>query len=57
MKIIGVSGSLRAASLNTALLKAAAELAPDGVTIELFGLQDLPFFNEDIEATGDPAPV
>jgi len=57
MKIIGVSGSLRAASLNTALLKAAAELAPDGVTIELFGLQDLPLFNEDLEATGDPAPV
>lgn len=57
MKILGVSGSLRAASFNTALLRAAQELAPEGVAIEIFGLHDLPFFNQDIEDQGDPAPV
>lgn len=57
MKILGVSGSLRAASFNTALLKAAQELAPEGVAIEIFGLHDLPLFNQDVEDQGDPAPV
>ncbi len=57
MKILGVSGSLRAASFNTALLRAAQELAPEGVAIEIFGLHDLPLFNQDVEDQGDPAPV
>lgn len=57
MKILAVSGSLRAASYNTALLHAARDLAPDAMTIEIFGLGDLPFFNQDVEDQGDPAPV
>jgi chromate reductase len=57
MKLLGVSGSLRAASFNTALLRAAQECAPDGVTIEIFRLHDLPLFNQDVEDQGDPAPV
>ncbi|MBO9558589.1 MAG: NAD(P)H-dependent oxidoreductase [Caulobacter sp.] len=57
MKLLGVSGSLRAASFNTALLRAAQECAPEGVTIEIFGLHDLPLFNQDVEDQGDPAPV
>ncbi|PZR34566.1 NADPH-dependent FMN reductase [Caulobacter segnis] len=57
MKILAVSGSLRAASYNTALLRAARELAPAGMAIEMFGLGDLPFFNQDVEDQGDPAPV
>ena len=57
MKILAVSGSLRAASYNTALLHAARELAPDEMAIEVFGLGDLPFFNQDVEDQGDPAPV
>jgi len=57
MKLLGVSGSLRAASFNTALLRAAQECAPDGVTIEIFPLHDLPLFNQDVEDQGDPAPV
>jgi chromate reductase len=53
MKILAISGSLRAASHNTALLRAAADLAPDGVEFELYeGLGLLPPFNEDDE--GDP---
>ena len=57
MKWLGVSGSLRAASFNTALLRAARELAPDGVEIEDFRLHDLPLFNQDVEDQGDPEPV
>ena len=56
MKILGVSGSLRAASFNTTLLRAAQELAPEDVEIRIFGLHDLPLFNQDVEDQGDPAP-
>jgi len=56
MRVLAISGSLRAASHNTALLRAAAQLAPDGVEVELYhGLDRLPPFNEDHEA-GLPAP-
>jgi chromate reductase len=57
MKILGISGSLRAASYNTALLHAAQSLAPGGVEIEIFGLHDLPLFNQDVEDQGDPPAV
>ena len=54
MQILAISGSLRAASYNTALLRAAAELAPEGVDIELYqGLDRLPHYNEDHD-TDDP---
>lgn len=56
MKILALSGSLRAASYNTALLHAARELAPEELSIEIFdGLGDLPFFNQDLEEQGEPA--
>ena len=55
MKILAISGSLRAVSSNTAVLRAAARLAPDGVEIMLFeGLTSLPFFNPDLD--GDTVP-
>jgi chromate reductase len=57
MKILAISGSLRVASLNSALLRAVARLAPADINVELYrGLGDLPLFNPDIEAS-DPAPV
>ena len=56
MRILAISGSLRAASHNTALLRAAAGLAPEGVEVELLdGLELLPPYNEDRD-TDDPAP-
>ncbi|WP_342240438.1 NADPH-dependent FMN reductase [Inquilinus sp. OTU3971] len=55
--ILGLSGSLRRASLNTALLRAAAELLPAGATLEIRPLNDLPFFDEDVEAQGFPPAV
>jgi NAD(P)H-dependent FMN reductase len=55
MKILAISGSLRAFSSNTSVLRAAARLAPDGVGIVLFdGLARLPFFNPDLD--GDTVP-
>jgi chromate reductase, NAD(P)H dehydrogenase (quinone) len=57
MKILGVSGSLRTASYNTALLRAATQVAPDDVTIDLYeDLELLPPFNEDRE-DAPPAEV
>ena len=50
MKLLAISGSLRAASHNTGVLVAAARLAPAGVAIELFDrIGKLPFFNSDLE--------
>jgi len=51
MQILAVSGSLREASFNTSLLRAALEAAPDGVELELWeGIGDLPLYDEDLEA-------
>jgi chromate reductase len=56
MRVLAISGSLRAASHNTALLRAAAGVAPAGVDVELYdGLERLPPYNEDHD-TDDPAP-
>ena len=50
MRILAISGSLRAVSSNTALLRAAAALAPEGLEVALYGgLGDLPHFNPDLE--------
>ena len=56
MRLLALSGSLRASSINSALLRAAARLAPPSVSVTLFdGLGDLPLFNPDREA--DPPSV
>jgi chromate reductase len=55
--VLGVAGSLRLGSLNRALLRAAAKLAPAGISIEPFDLADVPLYNGDVEAAGDPPGV
>ena len=56
--VCGIAGSLRRASYNRALLRAAAELAPPDLEIVPFeGLGDVPPFNADLEAEGDPWAV
>ncbi|WP_130618153.1 NADPH-dependent FMN reductase [Dyella amyloliquefaciens] len=57
MNILGISGSLRQASFNTALLHAAQEVAPAGMNILIHRLHELPLFDQDVEEQGDPAPV
>lgn len=58
MKILALSGSLRAASTNSALLEALARHSPGGMRVELYrGLGDLPIFNPDKEGEAAPAAV
>lgn len=57
MRVLGISGSLRKASINSALLRAARHLAPPEMEFCIFGgIGALPLFNPDLEAV-PPAPV
>ena len=56
MKVIALSGSLRAGSFNTKLLETAAGIAPDGMAIEVATLQDIPLYNGDHD-TADAKPA
>lgn len=56
--LIGISGSLRQGSFNTALLRAARDLLPDGATLELRSIAEIPLYNGDLEQRdGLPAAV
>ena len=56
--IVGISGSLRMASLNSALLRAAAELSAPGVALEIASIRDIPLYDGDLEEQhGIPAAV
>lgn len=57
VRVLGFAGSLRAGSYNRALLRSAQELAPAGMVIEVYESIDLPLYNGDVEARGDPEPV
>ena len=56
VRILGIAGSLRRASYNRGALRAAAELAPEGATVEIFDLDGIPAFSED-EEKNPPAKV
>ncbi len=47
--LIGLSGSLRSASLNTALLRAARDLMPEGTALEIRSIAGIPLYNGDLE--------
>jgi chromate reductase, NAD(P)H dehydrogenase (quinone) len=57
MRVLGIAGSLRSASYNRGLLRAAQELAPDGMDIEIVEIRDLPYYDGDVEAAGAPEAV
>src|SRR5437588_579276 len=58
MKILAVSGSVRAGSYNTQLLEAAARATPAGVDLELWeGIGELPIYDQDLDAAGPPPSV
>jgi len=56
-RLVAFAGSLRRGSYNRALIHAATELAPAGMTIETIEIGGLPFYNADLEAKGDPPAV
>lgn len=49
LKFLGISGSLRKASCNSGLLRAAQKSLPAGATLEIADLSDIPFYNADIK--------
>ena len=57
LNVLGISGSLRAASFNTAGLRAAQELAPDGMSIQIADLSDVPLYREEVYQAGFPPAV
>jgi chromate reductase len=58
MRVLGISGSLRRDSLNSALLRAAAERLPGGAElIEFDGLREVPPYDEDVEVEATPLAV
>jgi chromate reductase len=57
VKVLGMSGSLRKASFNTAALRATAELLPEGMTLEIADLRDLPHYDDDVRLKAYPPVV
>lgn len=57
IRILGISGSLRKESFNTASLRAALQLLPEGAAIDIFDLAPIPMYNEDVRQQGYPEPV
>ena len=56
-RVLGISGSLLKASFNSGLLRAAQEVVPPNLTLELFDLRGVPFYDGDLEEQGDPPEV
>jgi chromate reductase len=57
LKILGIAGSLRRGSFNASALRAAQELAPAGMTIDIFDISAIPLYNEDVKVQGFPQVV
>lgn len=55
--VLGISGSLRRASFNSGLLRAAADLLPEGMSLEIFDLASIPLYNADGDGGAAPEPV
>jgi chromate reductase, NAD(P)H dehydrogenase (quinone) len=56
-KLLGISGSLRKGSFNTALLRAAAGVMPEGAALEIRTLHGIPLYDADVEASGGIPPA
>jgi len=54
---LGISGSLRKASFNTAALHAAVELLPEGMSLDIADIAQIPVYNEDVRQAGFPPAV
>jgi chromate reductase len=57
IKLMGVSGSLRSQSYNSAALRLVGSILPEGMTFDVATLTDIPFYNADVEQRGLPASV
>lgn len=57
LQVLAFAGSLRSGSFNRRLVRAAPELAPEGMTLTIFELEGIPLYNRDVEAEGLPERV
>lgn len=57
ISVVAIAGSLRQASINRGLVRAAAELELPGLRVDPFDITDVPLYNGDVEAAGDPPAV
>jgi chromate reductase len=57
MNVLGISGSLRKGSYNTLALRAAQQLAPPGMQIEIADIRAIPMYDDDLREQGVPAAV
>lgn len=57
LTLLGFAGSLRQGSYNRALLRAAQEETPAGMKLDIFEIGEIPLYNADVEAEGEPEPV
>jgi chromate reductase, NAD(P)H dehydrogenase (quinone) len=57
VKLLGISGSLRRGSYNSALLRAAVRLMPEDAVLEVASIRGIPLYDGDVEAQGIPASV
>jgi chromate reductase len=57
IKLLGISGSLRAQSYNSGALRAVSTMLPQGMSFAIASLTDVPFYSADVEQRGFPAAV
>ena len=57
IQVLGICGSLRKGSLNRSLLRAASEEMPEGMSLQLRDLHDIPLYNDDLYQPGPPESV
>jgi chromate reductase len=57
LKVLGISGSLRKGSYNSAALRACAGMMPEGMSLTITSIADLPLYNQDVFDAGLPEPV
>ncbi|MFQ5425702.1 MAG: NADPH-dependent FMN reductase [Gaiellales bacterium] len=57
VSVLGIAGSLRRASVNRGLLRAAVDVAPSDIRLEVIDIAGVPLYDGDIEEQGDPPAV
>ncbi len=57
LRVLGISGSLRRGSYNTALLRSAAEIMAPEMSLDPGAIEEVPLYNRDVEVEGFPPPV
>ncbi len=57
IKVMALSGSLRKGSYNTMAIHAASDVAPEGMSIELYDISQIPMYNDDVRLAGYPPVV